>query len=86
MTKMAIWGKILAKMTQMAWFSIISDFLGDLSRSSCIRRPIRAHLGALYVARLAQTWPKTFGINENVAIWVFWLHVKKRTKRHVFLL
>ena len=46
MTKMAIWGE-MAQMTQMAWFSIISDFWGDLSRSFCIRRTIRAHLGAL---------------------------------------
>jgi len=27
---------------------------------------------------------ENFDINENVAIGVFWLHVKKRTKRHVF--
>ena len=46
MTKMPIWGK-MAKMTQKAWFSIIRDFWGDLSRSFCIRRTIRAHLGAL---------------------------------------
>ena len=32
------------------------------------------------VARLAQTWPKTFDINENGAILVFWLHVKKMVK------
>ena len=45
-TKMAVLAK-MAKMTQKAWFSIISDFWGDLSRSFCIRRTIRAHLGAL---------------------------------------
>ena len=36
MTQMAIWGK-MAKMTPKAWFSIISDFWGDFSRSFCIR-------------------------------------------------
>ena len=46
MTKMAVLA-ILAKMTQKAWFSVISDFWGDLSRSFCIRRTIRAHLSAL---------------------------------------
>ena len=46
MTKMAVLA-ILAKMTPKAWFSVISDFWGDLSRSVCIRRTIRAHLGAL---------------------------------------
>ena len=46
MTKMAIWGK-MAKMTQKARFSIKSDFWGDLSRSFCVRRTIRAHLGAM---------------------------------------
>ena len=46
MTKMAVLAK-MAKMTQKAWFSIISDFWGDLSRSFCIRRTIWAHLGAL---------------------------------------
>ena len=38
---------ILAKMTQKAWFSVISDLWDDLSRSLGIRRAIRAHLGAL---------------------------------------
>ena len=46
MTKMAVLAK-MAKMTQLAWFSRISDFWGDLSRSFCIRRTIRAHLGAM---------------------------------------
>ena len=46
MTKMAVLAK-MAKMTQKARFSIISDFWCDLSRSFCIRRTIRAHLGAL---------------------------------------
>ena len=36
------------------------------------------------VARFAQTWPKTFDINENGVILVFWLHVKKRTKSMFF--
>ena len=35
------------KMTQKAWFSIIGDLWGDSSRSFCIRRAIRAHVGAL---------------------------------------
>ena len=74
----------MAKMTQKAWFSIISDFWGDLSRSFCIRRAM-GQFGCP-VARLAQTWPKTFGINGNGAILIFWLHVKKRTKRHIFSL
>ena len=37
----------MAKMTQKAWFYRFSNFWGDLSRSFCIRRTIRAHLGAL---------------------------------------
>ena len=40
------------------------------------QKPFRA----LPVARLAQIWPKTFDINETIAILMFWLHVKKRTK------
>jgi hypothetical protein len=46
MTQMAVLAQ-MAKMTQKAGFSIISDFWGDLSRSFCIRRTSRAHLGAL---------------------------------------
>ena len=47
MTKMAVWAK-MAKMTKKkAWFSRISDFWGDLSRSFCIQNTIRPHLGAL---------------------------------------
>ena len=51
MTKMAILAK-MAKITQKAWVSIISDLWGDLSRSFCIRRAIRAHLGALQLGFL----------------------------------
>ena len=36
--------------------------------------------------RLPVIKPSTFDINENVAIWVFWLHAQKRTKKHVFSL
>ena len=36
------------------------------------------------VARLAPTWPKTFDINENGAIWVFWLHAKNVQKGTFF--
>ena len=46
MTKMAVLAK-MTKMTKTVWFSIISDFWGDLSRSFCIRRTIRTQLGAL---------------------------------------
>ena len=46
-TQMAILAKIMAKMPPKAWFSLISDFWGDLSRSFCIRLTTRAHLGAL---------------------------------------
>ena len=35
MTQMAVLAK-MAKMTPKAWFSIISNFWGDLSRSFCI--------------------------------------------------
>ena len=45
-TEMALLAK-MAQMTQRTWFSIISDFWAGLSRSFCIRRTIRAHLGAL---------------------------------------
>ena len=38
------------------------------------------------VARLAQKLPKTFDINENGAIWVFWLHVKTHKKAYFFVI
>ena len=34
-------------LTQLAWFGGIGDFWGDVRRSFCIRRTIRAHLGAM---------------------------------------
>ena len=76
MTKMAILAK-MAKMTPNAWFSIISDFWGDLSRSFFIRWAIRAHLGALQLGLLkhGRKW-RLFDI--------VWLHVKKRPKMHFF--
>ena len=72
--------KWVAKMTQEAWFYIMGDFWGNLSRSFCIRRTIRARLFGCPVARLAQTWPKTFGINEKngVILIFFWLLGKKK--------
>ena len=44
------------------------------------------HAGSLGcpVARLAQTWPKTFDMNENCAILVFWLYVKNAQQKGMF--
>ena len=83
MTKMAVWAKMV-KMTQKAWFSRISDFWGDFSRSFCIRRTIRAHLGALWLGLLKRGRKPSISINENVSILMFGLHVKKRTKKACF--
>ena len=47
MTQMAVLAKKIVKMTKDYRFSRTRDFRGELSRSFCIRRTIRAHLGAL---------------------------------------
>ena len=73
----------MAKMTPKAWFYINSDFWGDLSRFFfCIRRTIRARLGALWLGLLKHC-RKTFDINENVAIWVF-LAALKNVQKGIF--
>ena len=90
--------KWLAKMTQMAvWAKIPKNvpngliFL-ELAISGAIWAvpfALGGPVGPIWVpgsSACTQTWPKTFDMNENVAIFVFWLHVKKRTKKHVFSL
>ena len=66
----------------MAWFSKTAISGAIYAVSFALGGPLG--LIGMPVARLAQTWPQTVDINGNGAIWVFWLYVKKRTKRHVF--
>ena len=71
---------MMIKMTQMAWFSKIAISGAICAVSFASDGPIWGSLGCL-VAWLAQTWPQTFDINGNGAIWVFWLYVKKTYKK-----
>ena len=66
----------------MAWFSKTAISGAIYAVSFALGGPLG--LIGMPVARLAQTWPQTVDINGNGAILVFWLYVKKRTKRHVF--